>query len=159
MSVDPLGPPCHCGGRGCLERHVSIGAVLEQCHARRFDQVLRRLADGDKDVRAVVHAAGKRVGQVLAGSCNVLNPEAVVVGGELAAAGEDLMRPIRSSVERYTHRHVKDGLRTDVAALGDEGAARGAIALVLREWSALAGYPDAVTTAGTEPDGVEEAEA
>lgn len=160
VSVDPLGPPCHCGGRGCLERHVSVGAILEQCHARRFDQVLRRLADGDEDVREVVRAAGKRVGQVLAASCNVLNPQAVVVGGELAAAGDHLMQPIRSSIARYTHKHLQEGLHTDVAALGDEGAARGAIALVLREWDLLAGYPEAVSTEteSTETD-IDEAEA
>lgn len=146
VSVDPLGPPCPCGGHGCLEQHVSISALLEQCHARRFDQVLRRLEEGDERVRGVIDAAGKRIGQVLAASCNVLNPEAVVVGGELAAAGDHLMRPIRSSIEQYTHKHLQSGLRVDVAQLGDKGAARGAIALVLREWELLAGYPGASTT-------------
>lgn len=141
VSVDTSGPQCECGGRGCLERYVSLGAVLEQCRARRFDHVLRRLSDGDRTVCDVIKTAGWRVGRVVAASCNVVNPDVVVVGGELAMAGDHLMKPLRAAVRTYAHRQVQHGLHTRVAALGREGAARGGVALVLRDWTLLAGYP------------------
>ena len=141
VSVDPDGPRCHCGGRGCLERYVSLATLLERCHTRRFDHVLERLAAGDRRVREVIDDAGRKVGRVLAAACNVVNPEVVVIGGELAGAGEALLRPVRAGIQEAAHRQVRGRLRTEVAALGHEGAARGGIALVLRRSALLAGYP------------------
>ncbi|WP_406053786.1 ROK family protein [Kribbella sp. NBC_00889] len=143
ITVDPRGPKCACGGRGCLERYVSLAAILEQCGVRRFDEVLRRLADGDRAVRAVISTAGTRIGEVLAAACNTVNPETVVIGGELAAAGASLLDPIRDAVRKHTHNQVRHGLRIAPAALGHDDAARGGIALVLRRSALLAGYPAA----------------
>ncbi|MFI6829932.1 ROK family protein [Kribbella sp. NPDC050241] len=143
ITVDPRGPKCACGGRGCLERYVSLAAILEQCGVRRFDEVLGRLADGDRAVRAVISTAGTRIGEVLAAACNTVNPETVVIGGELAAAGASLLDPIRDAVRKHTHNQVRHGLRIAPAALGHDDAARGGIALVLRRSALLAGYPAA----------------
>jgi predicted NBD/HSP70 family sugar kinase len=147
ITVDPRGPKCVCGGRGCLERYVSLAAILEQCGVRRFDEVLRRLADGDRAVRAVISTAGTRIGEVLAAACNTVNPETVVIGGELAQAGSSLLDPIRAAVREHTHNQVRHGLRIAPAALGHDDAARGGIALVLRRSTLLAGYPTARTLA------------
>ncbi|MEQ7010277.1 ROK family protein [Actinopolymorpha sp. B17G11] len=149
VSVDPDGPPCHCGGRGCLERYVSIAAILEQCDARRLDHVLDRLRSGDRRTREVITAAGIRLGRVIAAACNVVNPEVVVVGGELAAAGDLLLDPAREALHAYAHRQVRQGLQLHGAELGDEAAARGGIALVLRKSALLAGYPPATAAPAT----------
>ncbi|WP_350275008.1 ROK family transcriptional regulator [Kribbella sp. HUAS MG21] len=141
IAVDADGPLCACGGRGCLERYVSVDAILEQCGVRRFDDVLHRLAAGDPAVRSVISTAGTRIGTVLAAACNTVNPETVVVGGELAQAGADLLDPLREAVLRHTHTEVRHGLRIEPAALGHDDAARGGIALVLRRSPVLAGYP------------------
>ncbi|GAB3403383.1 ROK family transcriptional regulator [Flindersiella endophytica] len=143
VTVDPDGPACSCGGRGCLERYVSIAAILQQCAAKRLDHVLERLRAGDAGVRAVFAEAGRRLGMVLAASCNVVNPEVVVVGGELAAAGDELLGPARAAIDAYAHRQVRQGLHVRAASLGDAAAAQGGIALVLRESALLAGYPGA----------------
>ncbi len=141
VSIDHDGPRCHCGGRGCLERYVSLATLLERCHTRQFDHVLRRLAAGDRRVREVIDDAGRNVGRVLAAACNVVNPEVVVIGGELAAAGDALLRPVRAGIQEAAHRQIRGRLRIEVAVLGHEGAARGGIALVLRRSALLAGYP------------------
>ncbi|MEQ7009025.1 ROK family protein [Actinopolymorpha sp. B17G11] len=141
VSVDPQGLACWCGGRGCLERYVSLGAVLEQCHSRDLDGVLGRLRAGDPDVNAVFATAGERIGRVLAASCNVLNPEAIVIGGELAAAGQPLLDPAWEAIQAYAHRQVRRRLSFRTASLGELGAARGGVALVLRQSELLAGYP------------------
>ncbi|GAB2591677.1 ROK family transcriptional regulator [Kribbella endophytica] len=144
VSVDPEWPRCPCGGTGCLERYVSLGAVLEQCGVRSFDEVLELLAAGDERVREVIATAGARVGQVLAAACNTVNPETVVIGGELAEAGASLLDPIRATVRKHTHSQVRQGLEIVPATLGHDDAARGGIALVLRRSALLAGYPAAV---------------
>ncbi|WP_432936864.1 ROK family transcriptional regulator [Kribbella sp. CA-253562] len=141
VSVDRDGPRCRCGGHGCLERYVSLAAVLEQCGVRRFDEVLRRLSDGDESVRRIIATAGTRIGAVLAAACNTVNPETVVIGGELAAAGNNLLEPIRAAVHQYAHSQVRQGLQIAPATLGNDDAARGGIALVLRRSALLAGYP------------------
>lgn len=141
ISVDPQGPPCPCGARGCLERHVSIDAILKQCRAADFDQVLERLRSGDAGVRETIREAGWRIGQVLAASCNVVNPEVVVIGGELVAAREELLGPIREALRDHAHRKVRQGLHVRAARLGDRGAALGGIALVLRKSTLLDRYP------------------
>ncbi|NIK58489.1 ROK family transcriptional regulator [Kribbella shirazensis] len=143
ITVDPAGPRCACGGRGCLERYVSVDAILEQCGVRRFDDVLHRLAEGDPAVRTVISTAGTRIGQVVAAACNTVNPETVVIGGELALAGAQLLDPLRQAVRQHTHTEVRQGLRIEPAALGHDDAARGGIALVLRRSPVLAGYPAA----------------
>lgn len=157
VSVDPEGPRCHCGGRGCLERYVSIATLLERCHTRQFDQVLAQLAAGDRQVGEFFDEAGWRIGRVLAAACNVVNPEAIVVGGELAAAGDQLLRPVRAAIKEFAHRQVRRRLLIHTATLGQEAAPRGGIALVLRRSALLAGYPptadaDDETSQPTETD-------
>lgn len=141
VSVDPDGPDCACGGRGCLERYVSLGAVLEQCGCRHLAEIGERLEAGDRQVHEVVASAGERLGRVLAATCNVLNPDAVVIGGELSAVGEPLLEPVRRTINDFTHRLVRRELRVHTAALGDGGAARGGIALALHRSALLTGYP------------------
>ncbi|WP_020574038.1 ROK family protein [Actinopolymorpha alba] len=150
ISVDRNGPRCACGGRGCLERYVSLAAVLERCGVRGFDEVLRRLEADDSAVRQVIEDAGTRIGEVLAAACNTVNPESVVIGGELTAAGDHLLRPLRAAVRKYAHNQVRQRLHIAPAVLGHDDAARGGIALVLRRSALLAGYP--ATTPGL-PDG------
>jgi predicted NBD/HSP70 family sugar kinase len=91
----------------------------------------------------VIATAGARVGQVLAAACNTVNPETVVIGGELAEAGAPLLDPIRATVRKHTHSQVRQGLEIVPATLGHDDAARGGIALVLRRSALLAGYPAA----------------
>lgn len=141
VCVEPDGPACTCGGHGCLERYVCLPAILEQCHARRFEHVLGRLRRDDSAVRSVIATAGLRLGRVIAGACNVINPEAVVIGGEVALAGDALLSPARKAIDAYAHRDVRRSLRVHAATLGEAGAARGGIALALHRSTLLADYP------------------
>ncbi|MET9273473.1 ROK family protein [Kribbella sp. NPDC003557] len=123
ISVDRDGPACPCGGRGCLERYVSLTTLQEQC----ADILDAR----DATARDLLVDAGTRVGEVLAAACNTVNPEVVVIGGELAETGDHLFDPLRAAFHRYTHSQVRRTARLTRAALGHDAAARGGIALVL----------------------------
>ena len=93
-----------------------------------------RLADeGDAGCRRVLADTGRHVGAAVANLCNLLNPERVVIGGELAVAGELLLAPMRETVGRYG---IPSAVATSEIVLGELGPnahVLGAVALVLRE--------------------------
>jgi len=77
---------------------------------------------------------------VLANLCNLLNPERIVVGGELSAAGDVLLEPMRAAIRRYALSLVRDVEVVPAAlGLGARAGALGGAALVLSEIPALAG--------------------
>ncbi|MDT0346815.1 ROK family transcriptional regulator [Streptomyces litchfieldiae] len=143
VSVSMDGPTCRCGNRGCLVLHAGIPAVLAQLRPAfgtevGLEEMLARTAAGDRAGESVFADVGTVVGQVLANLCNLLNPERIVVGGELALAGEVLFAPLRTAIRRYALSLVRD---VDVvpAELGVGGrvGALGGAALVLGETTAL----------------------
>ena len=76
--------------------------------------------------------AGRSLGLTIAGTCNLLAPERVIVGGELAAAGEILLEPLRTIAQRSAIASLRS---TPVlqGVLGERAEVLGAVALVLRE--------------------------
>ncbi|GGT96067.1 ROK family transcriptional regulator [Actinomadura citrea] len=141
VPVDAAGPPCGCGGHGCLEAYASVPAVLAACGGADLPGALAALDAGDAAARAAFDRAGRALGLVLAGVCNTLAPERVVVGGELAAAGEAILGPAEEALRRHALPMVRADLRLSPASLGPEAGALGAIALVAHESPLLAGYP------------------
>ena len=94
VCVDPSGPPCPCGSRGCLERYAGRQAMLGNAGmpptAATADLVARHRA-GDPAAMASVNTAGQALGVALAGVINVLDIPIVVLGGHLSQIA-DLMR-------------------------------------------------------------------
>jgi glucokinase len=108
MVVDPAGPPCPCGRRGCWERYASGGGLgllaREAAMAGRLpavvalaggdpesvrgEDVTAAALAGDADARQVVEQLGWWVGFGLANLTCVLDPTCIVLGGGLVAAGE-----------------------------------------------------------------------
>jgi predicted NBD/HSP70 family sugar kinase len=97
--LDPEGLWCRCGNRGCLEALVSVDVVRRQLEPLGIDPL-----DAD-DVthpvaRKVFAESGRTVGRVLANLCNALNPQAVVLGGDLSLTGTAFVDGVRDSIER-----------------------------------------------------------
>jgi predicted NBD/HSP70 family sugar kinase len=133
--VDPAGPPCPCGGRGCLERYVSVQAACERLAAAGLPaagpaDLADALAAGSPAMLAWLDEAAARLRQALATLENLLDPEAVVVGGQLPEAVADAllrrMEPLPPTVARRTGRATPRLLR---AAAGASTPALGAAAL------------------------------
>jgi predicted NBD/HSP70 family sugar kinase len=137
LTIDERGPVCRCGNRGCLEAFAGADAILAPLRRRHGEalglhDVIERAQDGDHGCRLVIGDAGRAVGIAVAGACNLLGPELVVVGGELAQAGELLLEPLRAAVRRATIDAVRD-VRVIGGVLGERAEVLGAVALVLRE--------------------------
>ena len=135
VQVRPEGKVCRCGNRGCLETVAAAPALLELLRAAHGDDLttagmLQLAADGDLGARRVLTDAGRAVGRVIADLCNHLNPDTVVVGGSLAAAGAPLLDGIRESIDRHALPAAAQ-VRVERATLGDRAEVLGALALVI----------------------------
>jgi glucokinase len=147
MVVDPHGPPCPCGQRGCWERFASgsgLGRLgREQAvagraprlaalaggdpEAVRGEHVTEAAAEGDADAAAVMADFGWWLALGLANLANIFDPEVIVLGGGLIDAGEVLLGPARTAFTGLVEAAgERGGLSVVAAALGSQAGAVGA---------------------------------
>ena len=158
--VEIDGPPCQgqCPNRGCLEAVASGTALAREARAlavERPDSALgRALAsgaevtgmlatelahDGDEAARAAVELVGRRLGVGIANYVNVFNPEVVVVGGGVMAAGEMLLGPAREEVAARALAPSRDLVRVVAARFGAEAGMIGGALLAMEGLEAREG--------------------
>jgi predicted NBD/HSP70 family sugar kinase len=130
------GDLCRCGNRGCLETVASSGALLTALRpaygeALTVPGMLALAADGDVGVQRVIKDAGRAVGRALADLCNSLNPDAIVVGGDLSGAGAPLLDGIRESIDRYAQPGAARAVDVMPGMLGARAPVLGALTLVI----------------------------
>jgi glucokinase len=124
--IDLDGPPCGCGNRGCVEAFVA-GAALSRLGGQDSPQaVFRAAAAGDERAGAAVEAVVGRLAVGIANLVTVLWPERVVVGGGVAAAGEQLLGPLRRAVAAASPLVDPASYEIVAAALGPAAGAIGA---------------------------------
>jgi predicted NBD/HSP70 family sugar kinase len=136
------GAVCRCGNRGCLETVASAAALVDLLRATHgddliVDDLIDLVAAGDLGARRVVNDAGHAIGRVLADLCDLLNPEAIVVGGDLAAAGEPFLDGIRHAIDRRALPAAAEGVDVRTAELGKRAEVLGALALVIGDTERL----------------------
>jgi glucokinase len=148
--IDENGPPCpgNCPSHGCLEAFVSGPALAREGRARAerspdsglgvalaagreiTGPLVTELAhDGDEEARGAVALLGRHLGVGITSLVNVFNPEVVVVGGALVAAGDLLLGPARAVVAERALVPARDQVRIVPARFGDESGMLGAAAL------------------------------
>ena len=140
--IDPRGPICRCGNRGCLETLAGSSAILASLRDALEEpvtlaDVIRRAHDGHAGCRHAIGDAGAAIGTAAATLCNLLNPRRIVVGGELATAGRLLLDPLTESLARGALRSAAEDVDVIEGALGDRAEVLGAVALVLRQGARL----------------------
>ncbi|GGL38183.1 ROK family transcriptional regulator [Phycicoccus endophyticus] len=140
VTIDENGPVCRCGNRGCLDTFVGANAVLGALRpshgALTLRDVIARALQGDAGCRRVFEDAGRHLGVALAGVVNLLNPELVVLGGQVARLGDLVLAPMREAIERCAIPSAAATVRVAVAGLPpDEADVRGGLTVAdqLRE--------------------------
>jgi predicted NBD/HSP70 family sugar kinase len=113
IQVVPDGAVCRCGKRGCLETVAAGGALAASREAGTMREV------------------GQAIGRVLADLCTTLNPEAIIVGGELGEVGEALLGGIREAVDRLALPGAAGAVEVVPGELGDRAEVLGALALIV----------------------------
>ncbi len=133
--VAPGGAACRCGAHGCLETVAGTGALLAATGAPALGALLERLAAGERSAGAAVRAAAVSVGAAVAALCRVLDPAMVVVGGDLAAAGDALLSPVRAAFGDWDRapKVVRGTLGPEAEALGAAAAAMRTAATITME--------------------------
>ncbi len=124
MVVDPDGPPCPCGRRGCWERYASgsglarlareyaigrrVSRVIElaggDAESVRGEHVQQAAREGDADSMKVIDAFGRWVALGLVNLTNVLDPQCFVLGGGLAAGADLYLEPIKRWFEELLYQ-------------------------------------------------------
>ncbi|WP_273652226.1 ROK family transcriptional regulator [Cellulomonas fimi] len=136
VQVDPQGDICRCGSRGCLDTVVGARAIVEPLRATHGNLTLRdvvqRAREGDPGCAQVIADAGAEIGAVVSGVAMTVNPQCIVVGGELAETGEILLQPMREALRRRVLLNQIAPLEVIPAELGNAAEVAGAIALVMQ---------------------------
>jgi predicted NBD/HSP70 family sugar kinase len=129
------GPLCRCGNRGCLEAVAGGAALLEGLRPShgplKLGDVVLRAMGGDAGCIRAIGDVGRQIGTAAANHCNLLDPERVVVGGELARAGELLLGPLRHATERAVIVDAVSAPEIVQAQLGPRAATLGAVAFAI----------------------------
>lgn len=149
MVVAPGGPPCGCGARGCLEALCSGTSIARRAAERLAgggrDSLLLGGGGGLKEITARAVAEAARAGDAVAsevwdetveylalGLGNViaaLAPEAVILGGGVSTAGDQLLVPLRERIRRSVKIAPVEAVRIEQAALGGDSGVYGALIL------------------------------
>lgn len=152
MCINPEGPYCNCGLRGCLEAYVSKIAMMKEIRRQLREgrqSVLSELLDMDREVfksKYLRQALDQKDGLALeildrtiyylacgAGTlANIFNPDVLVLGGGIMeAAGEYIMPRFGESIKRFSWSECTEGMKITQAQLGDDSILYGALAVIL----------------------------
>ena len=147
--VDPQGPLCLCGKRGCVERLASGPYMAENARLRLIaqperGQVLRELVSGDLQAitgqilsqaavqgdelaQEVLDQGARALGVGIGNAANLINPQRFVLGGGVTKAGERFWEVVRRAARQTALPEVR--FEVIPAALGDDAPLWGAVAL------------------------------
>ncbi|TCR67924.1 ROK family protein [Rhizobium sp. BK376] len=150
--LDPQGPHCRCGNRGCLKGHVAGDYLIRLAQdiigePVTIDQFVERAAEGQMVYRRLIEDAAEKAGWGMGIIGTILNPPLFVIAGKLAAIGKNFLEPLERSLRRYMLPQPENvsGLpipRFVVARfLGNDDTVMGAVALVLRQHGKIASRP------------------
>jgi len=100
QTIDPDGPWCTCGNRGCVEAYARADQIVAACGTGTPEEAVRAARAGDARALAGLADVGRYLGIGIANMVTVISPDRVVIGGGVAAAGELLFAPIRAEIAR-----------------------------------------------------------
>ena len=144
MTMDPGGAPCACGSRGCLETVAGLEALLSIAgldpggaattagSGAPVSELAARARAGDEAALTALRECGRWLGIAIASAANLLNFQAVVLGGFFAQLATWLASPIARELDARVLASSWSVPRLLPSTLGPEAAVRGAAALSLR---------------------------
>lgn len=149
--IDPEGPVCGCGRRGCFEALASGTAVNrmgKEAVKNQQKTVLLELTEnnpeninggiiaeaarmGDKVAQEIWNKTGYYLGMGLTNLLHILNPPLLVLGGGVMNAGELIINPMKKSLKQFAYESVINSTEIRLAVLGDDVGVKGAVAVAL----------------------------
>jgi len=126
QTIDPDGPWCGCGNRGCLEAYCRADQLAAACGTATAEEAVHAAQAGDQRALAGLADVGRYLGIGIANMITVISPDRVVIGGGVAAAGELLFAPIRAEIARRVRTTAPELVALVAAELGTWAGAIGA---------------------------------
>jgi predicted NBD/HSP70 family sugar kinase len=142
-SIDPNGPQCTCGLRGCLATLIGTPALLKRAKEaltesgstraapEYIDELVDAALDGDRVSKDLIYYAGEKLAVGIANMLNLLNPEMVVLGGGIARAGDLLLNAVRETIVNLSLPASIRNAEIRTTGLNEWGIAVGAATLAL----------------------------
>ncbi len=143
LTTDPDGPLCICGNRGCIESFFSARVLEAEAFSARHRGLTTTLPEnascadlfaearaGDPVAQDIVGTAIRRLGGAIAGLLFVFDSEIVILGGQVAQAGEALFAPLRTEIAWRTHTLLRREVPVVPIQVDDSSGVVGAAALV-----------------------------
>ena len=139
MVMDPNGPVCDCGNRGCLEALIADPGVLRK--ARKvfgdqdltMDDLLGLAQNGNIKAVNIFSEVGNTLARGIANLINVLSPGLIIISGEGVRAGDLIFDPMRNALPKYIMPGLAKDTEIRIDTWDDNAWARGAAGLVLGE--------------------------
>jgi glucokinase len=100
QTINPDGPWCGCGNRGCVEAYARADQIAAACGTKTPEEAVRAARAGDARALAGFAEVGRYLGIGIANMVTVISPDRIILGGGVAAAGELLLAPIRAEIAR-----------------------------------------------------------
>jgi len=140
MKVKDGGPKCHCGKNGCLESLASKESIilrykkLKNIEDITFKEIINRYQADEKEALLVVNDALKYFSRAISNILNILNPEAVIIGGLFAEYDQLLLKKLHKIITEDTLNQIADDLKITTAFYKDFAGAVGAAEKVLNNF-------------------------
>ncbi|HEY3336705.1 MAG TPA: ROK family protein [Candidatus Limnocylindrales bacterium] len=126
QTIDPDGPWCGCGNRGCVEAYARADQLALACGTATAEEAVTRARAGDERALDGLAQVGRYLGIGIANMITIISPDTIVIGGGVAAAGDLLFDPIRAEVRRRVRTTSLESVTIVAAALGTWAGAIGA---------------------------------
>lgn len=126
QTIDPDGPMCGCGNRGCVEAFARADQIAAACGTATAEAGIAAARAGDALAIDGLARIGRYLGIGIANAVTVISPDRVVIGGGIAAAGDLLLDPIRTELELRVQTTSLEAVTVVTAELGTWAGAIGA---------------------------------
>ena len=126
QTIDPGGPACNCGNRGCLEAFARADRIAEACGTHTAEAAFAAARAGDPAALAGLDRVGRSLGIGIANIVAILSPDRVVIGGGIAAAWDLLVDGVRAEIRQRLRTPARDEVEIVTAQLGTWAGAIGA---------------------------------
>jgi glucokinase-like ROK family protein len=155
MTLEPEGPPCNCGNRGCWETLIGPTAIVERVQqaageghtpillsfpevdgnvkAIRMKHVFEAAERGEPVVLHVLDDVGRYLGIGIASLLNAFNPSLVVLGGVLSLAGPYILPRVQREVDTRALAVTRRGVNITLSAFKFDACVMGGVSLIVRE--------------------------
>lgn len=153
IPIDNNGDLCHCGKRGCIETMAAGKSLINKAnqqilagrktllngntatkHSRlTTSSIIDAARAGDQLSIELLNQAGEALGRGMSVLIHLFNPELIIIGGELAKAGDLLINPIEKNLKVYTIERIRNDARILISHLGEDARIMGSLALVMNK--------------------------